>query len=183
MAARVISMGCRLNTFEAEVMAQAADKAGLGKAVIINTCAVTSEAVRQSAQAIRKARRESPEARIVVTGCAAQIEPERFAAMAEVDHVVGNGSKTETAYWQGLAAGTSERVVIDDMMSVRETAGHLISGFGSRQRAYVQVQNGCDHRCTFCIIPFGRGRRARWQPARWCARSAIWSRQGTLRSC
>ncbi|MEZ5855852.1 MAG: tRNA (N(6)-L-threonylcarbamoyladenosine(37)-C(2))-methylthiotransferase MtaB [Hyphomicrobiaceae bacterium] len=157
MAVRVISMGCRLNTFEAEVMAQAAGKAGLESAVIVNTCAVTTEAVRQSAQAIRRARRESPDARIVVTGCAAQIEPARFAAMAEVDHVVGNARKTDAAYWQGLADGLGERVVVDDIMSVRETAGHMIDGFGARRRAYVQVQNGCDHRCTFCIIPFGRG--------------------------
>ncbi|MFV0298785.1 MAG: tRNA (N(6)-L-threonylcarbamoyladenosine(37)-C(2))-methylthiotransferase MtaB [Hyphomicrobiaceae bacterium] len=157
MAARVISLGCRLNTFEAEVMTGTADKAGLDDAVIINTCAVTAEAVRQSAQTVRRARRENPDAKIVVTGCAAQIDPDRFAAMAEVDHVVGNGLKTSPALWQSLSDGLGERVLVDDMTSVQETAGHLIEGFGARQRAYVQVQNGCDHRCTFCIIPYGRG--------------------------
>ncbi|MGE3914291.1 MAG: tRNA (N(6)-L-threonylcarbamoyladenosine(37)-C(2))-methylthiotransferase MtaB [Hyphomicrobiaceae bacterium] len=157
MTTRVLTLGCRLNAYESEVMARAADAAGLGETVVVNTCAVTAEAVRQARQAIRKARRESPGARIVVTGCAAQIEPERFAAMPEVDHVVGNGEKTRPQTWASLAAGTLERVKVDDIMSVRETAGHMIDGFGSRARAYVQVQNGCDHRCTFCVIPFGRG--------------------------
>ncbi|MDX2155723.1 MAG: tRNA (N(6)-L-threonylcarbamoyladenosine(37)-C(2))-methylthiotransferase MtaB [Hyphomicrobiaceae bacterium] len=157
MTVRVITMGCRLNTYESEVMAGEAERAGLGATVIVNTCAVTAEAVRQSAQAIRRARRETPEARIVVTGCAAQIEPDRFSAMPEVDHVVGNAGKTDAAVWAGIAAGATERVKVDDIMSVRETAGHLIDGFGTRARAYVQVQNGCDHRCTFCVIPFGRG--------------------------
>jgi threonylcarbamoyladenosine tRNA methylthiotransferase MtaB len=157
MTVRVITMGCRLNAYESEAMVQGAERAGVGRTVIVNTCAVTSEAVRQSAQAIRRARREDPDARIVVTGCAAQIEPDRFAAMPEVDNVVGNAHKTDAATWAGLAAGTSERVRVDDIMSVKETAGHLIDGFGTRARAYVQVQNGCDHRCTFCVIPFGRG--------------------------
>jgi threonylcarbamoyladenosine tRNA methylthiotransferase MtaB len=154
---RVITLGCRLNTYESEAMARQAEQAGLGETIVVNTCAVTAEAVRQAGQAIRRARREQPGARIVVTGCAAQIEPGRFAAMPEVDHVVGNGAKTNPATWAALAEGNLERVVVDDIMSVTETAGHLLDGFGTRARAYVQVQNGCDHRCTFCIIPFGRG--------------------------
>jgi threonylcarbamoyladenosine tRNA methylthiotransferase MtaB len=154
---RVITLGCRLNGYESEVMSGQAETAGLGETVIVNTCAVTAEAVRQARQAIRRARREQPEARIVVTGCAAQIEPETFAAMPEVDHVVGNVEKTSRTTWTNLAEGRLERVAVDDIMSVRETAGHLIDGFGTRARAYVQVQNGCDHRCTFCIIPFARG--------------------------
>jgi threonylcarbamoyladenosine tRNA methylthiotransferase MtaB len=154
---RVITLGCRLNTYESEAMARQAEQAGLGETIVVNTCAVTAEAVRQAGQAIRRARREQPGARIVVTGCAAQIEPGRFAAMPEVDHVVGNGAKTNPATWAALAEGSLERVVVDDIMSVTETAGHLLDGFGTRARAYVQVQNGCDHRCTFCIIPFGRG--------------------------
>ena len=156
-APRLITLGCRLNAYESEVMRRHAADAGLGDVVIVNTCAVTAEAVRQAQQAIRRARRESPTARIVVTGCAAQIEPERFADMAEVDHVLGNGAKTTRAAWDALAANDTERVQVDDITSVRETAGHLIDGFGVRTRAYVQVQNGCDHRCTFCIIPYGRG--------------------------
>ncbi len=154
---RVITLGCRLNSFESEVMAGQAAAAGMAEAIIVNTCAVTTEAVRQARQAIRRARRENPGARIVVTGCAAQIEPEQFAAMPEVDHVIGNGAKTHAATWVALATGTAARVKVDDIMSVRETAGHLIDGFGTRARAYLEVQNGCDHRCTFCIIPFGRG--------------------------
>ena len=131
--------------------------AGLDDAVIVNTCAVTSEAVRQAMQTIRKLRREDPGARIIVTGCAAQIEPERFAAMPEVDAVVGNAEKMRPETFQGLSCADSPRVLVNDIMSVRETAHAMIDGFGSRARAYVQVQNGCDHRCTFCIIPFGRG--------------------------
>jgi threonylcarbamoyladenosine tRNA methylthiotransferase MtaB len=154
---RFITLGCRLNTYESELMRQHATEAGLGDTIIVNTCAVTAEAVRQAAQSIRRARRDNPTARLVVTGCAAQIEPERFAAMPEVDHVIGNGEKTSAETWHGLSTGGSERVQVNDIMSVRETAGHLIDGFGTRARAYVQVQNGCDHRCTFCIIPFGRG--------------------------
>jgi threonylcarbamoyladenosine tRNA methylthiotransferase MtaB len=150
-------MGCRLNTYESEVMRNLASEAGLGPSVIINTCAVTSEAVRQAVQTIRKVRREEPEVRIIVTGCAAQIESQRFAAMPEVDHVVGNADKTQRQVWSGLSLDNAERVQVNDIMSVTETANHLIDGFGTRTRAYVQVQNGCDHRCTFCIIPFGRG--------------------------
>ena len=156
-ATRIVNFGCRLNAYEAEVMSGQAASAGLADTIIVNTCAVTAEAVRQARQAIRKARRESPDARIVVTGCAAQVEPARFAAMSEVDHVVGNGSKTARSTWDAIAGGRLERVAVDDIMSVRETAGHLLDGFGTRARAYVQIQNGCDHRCTFCIIPFGRG--------------------------
>ncbi len=153
----IITLGCRLNAYESEVMRGHAAEAGLGDTVIINTCAVTAEAVRQARQTIRKARRANPAARIVVTGCAAQIEPASFAAMSEVDHVIGNGEKVAAATWSALATGSSARVAVDDIMSVRETAGHLAAGFGSRARAFVQIQNGCDHRCTFCIIPYGRG--------------------------
>ena len=153
----VISLGCRLNAFESEVMRTHASAAGLGDAVIVNTCAVTGEAVRQAAQAIRRARRENPGARIVVTGCAAQTEPERFAGMPEVDHVVGNAEKMRAETFAELAGGAGARVAVNDIQTVRELASHMIEGFGERVRAYVQVQNGCDHRCTFCIIPYGRG--------------------------
>ena len=150
-------MGCRLNAYESEVMRGHAAAAGLDDAVIVNTCAVTAEAVRQAAQTIRKLRRESPQARIIVTGCAAQIEPERFAGMPEVDAVIGNADKMRADTFRSLSLDDSPRVLVNDIMSVRETAHAMIDGFGSRARAYVQVQNGCDHRCTFCIIPFGRG--------------------------
>lgn len=153
----VITLGCRLNAYESEVMRHHARAAGLDDAVIVNTCAVTSEAVRNASQTIRRIRREHPNARIIVTGCAAQVEPERFAEMAEVDHVIGNGEKMKAETFTGLTIPDSERVQVDDIMSVRETASHMIEGFGTRARAYVQVQNGCDHRCTFCIIPYGRG--------------------------
>ena len=153
----IITFGCRLNAYESEVMREHATAAGLTSAVIVNTCAVTAEAVRQARQAIRKARRMHPGAKIVVTGCAAQIDPEAFARMAEVDHVIGNQEKTECRTFEGLAHADTEKVVVNDIMSVTETASHLIDGFGNRARAYVQIQNGCDHRCTFCIIPFGRG--------------------------
>lgn len=153
----IITLGCRLNAYESELMRQHASDAGLGDAVIVNTCAVTAEAVRQSQQAIRKARRERPDAKLIVTGCAAQIEPKLFADMPEVDHVIGNSEKVKRETFEGLGVAGSERVQVNDIMSVRETASHLIAGFGTRARAYVQVQNGCDHRCTFCIIPYGRG--------------------------
>jgi threonylcarbamoyladenosine tRNA methylthiotransferase MtaB len=153
----IITLGCRLNAYESEVMRKNAADADLRDVVIVNTCAVTAEAVRQATQAIRKLRRERPGARIVVTGCAAQVEPERFAALPEVDHVIGNAEKLRPDTFANLSTAGCERVQVDDIMSVRETAGHLIDGFGARARAYVQVQNGCDHRCTFCIIPFGRG--------------------------
>jgi threonylcarbamoyladenosine tRNA methylthiotransferase MtaB len=155
------TFGCRLNIAETEAMRKLAAEAGLQDAVIVNTCAVTAEAVRQARQRIRRLRRDHPAARIVVTGCAAQTETAAFAAMPEVDLVLGNAAKLDAKAWSGLSArdfiGETEKVRIDDIMSVRETALHLIDGFGSRARAWVQVQNGCDHRCTFCIIPFGRG--------------------------
>lgn len=150
--------GCRLNAYETEAMKELAAGAGLKDAVVINTCAVTSEAVRKARQDIRRLRRDNPNARIIVTGCAAQTEPATFSSMPEVDAVIGNTEKMQAGTWAGLAGdfGT-EPVQVDDIMSVTETAGHLIDGFGTRSRAYVQVQNGCDHRCTFCIIPYGRG--------------------------
>ena len=160
IAPKFTSLGCRLNAYETEAMKELTAQVGLEGAVIINTCAVTAEAVRKSRQEIRKLRRENPDARIIVTGCAAQTEPQTFAAMDEVDSVIGNTEKMQLSTWQGMAAdfiGTTEKVQVDNIMSVTETAGHLIDGFGTRSRAYVQVQNGCDHRCTFCIIPFGRG--------------------------
>jgi threonylcarbamoyladenosine tRNA methylthiotransferase MtaB len=153
----ILTFGCRLNAFESEVMRGHAGAAGLGDTLIVNTCAVTAEAERQARQAIRKARRERPEARIIVTGCAAQIDPAGFAAMPEVDHVLGNADKLQAESFRRLAGGESARVIVDDIMAVRETAGHLAAGFGERSRAFLQVQQGCDHRCTFCIIPFGRG--------------------------
>ena len=150
--------GCRLNMYETEAMKELVAQSGLTNTVIVNTCAVTSEAVRKSKQDIRKLRRQNPDAKLIVTGCAAQTEPKTFSEMQEVDVVIGNTEKMQSSTWAGLAGdfGT-EPVQVDDIMSVTETAGHLIDGFGSRSRAYVQVQNGCDHRCTFCIIPFGRG--------------------------
>lgn len=152
--------GCRLNAYETEAIKDMTASAGLGDAIVVNTCAVTAEAVRKARQDIRKLRRDNPEAKLIVTGCAAQTEPETFAQMPEVDRVIGNTEKMNPETWAGMAAdfiGTSEKVQVDDIMSVTETAGHLIDGFGTRSRAYVQVQNGCDHRCTFCIIPYGRG--------------------------
>jgi threonylcarbamoyladenosine tRNA methylthiotransferase MtaB len=150
----IITFGCRLNAFESEVMRQAASGAGLQDAVIINTCAVTGEAVRQARQAVRKARRERPDARIIVTGCAAQLEPESFAKMPEVDRVLGNMEKLEPAFYLN---GNNAKATVNDIMAVREMAGHLVDGFSERARAFVQIQQGCDHRCTFCIIPFARG--------------------------
>ncbi|MFC6636035.1 tRNA (N(6)-L-threonylcarbamoyladenosine(37)-C(2))-methylthiotransferase MtaB [Sulfitobacter sp. JBTF-M27] len=161
MSAPVFSNhGCRLNAYEVEAMKDLAGQAGLENAVIVNTCAVTAEAVRKARQDIRKLRKANPDARLIVTGCAAQTEPDTFAKMGEVDAVIGNTEKMQPDTWRGLAAdfiGETEALQVDDIMSVTETAGHLIDGFGTRSRAYVQVQNGCDHRCTFCIIPFGRG--------------------------
>ena len=155
------TLGCRLNAYETEAMKELAEGAGLDGAVVVNTCAVTAEAVRKAKQEIRRLARDNPGAPIIVTGCAAQTEPETFATMAEVTRVIGNHEKMQAETWTALATprdliGETEKVMVDDIMSVRETAGHLIDGFG-RHRAYVQVQNGCDHRCTFCIIPFGRG--------------------------
>ncbi len=154
------TLGCRLNAYETEAMKDLAAKAGVDNAVVINTCAVTQEAVRKARQEIRRLRRENPDAKLIVTGCAAQIDPDSFAAMDEVDTVIGNTEKMSPETWNGLGPnfiGDTESVQVNDIMSVTETAGHLIDGFGTRSRAYVQVQNGCDHRCTFCIIPYGRG--------------------------
>ena len=150
----VLTFGCRLNIYESEVMRAHAKGAGLGSdAVIVNTCAVTKEAERQARQAIRKARRQNPDAKIIVTGCSSQIDPQSYAEMKEVDHVVGNDLKLKAESWQAL----DQRVLVNDIMAVKETAGHLIEGVQDHARAFIQVQNGCDHRCTFCIIPFGRG--------------------------
>ena len=155
------TFGCRLNAYETEAMKALAEEAGLDGAVVVNTCAVTAEAVRQARQRIRRLRRDNPEARLVVTGCAAQTEPETFASMPEVDLVLGNLEKMRGESWRRIAAPEfrppTEKIVVDDIMAADEPAGHLIDGFGTRARAYVQVQNGCDHRCTFCIIPYGRG--------------------------
>lgn len=164
MAVEVVTFGCRLNTYESEVMKREADTAGLGElkdgAIIFNTCAVTAEAVRQARQAIRKARRENPDARIIVTGCAAQTEADNFAAMNEVDLVLGNEEKLKSNSYRMLpdfGVNQFEKVRVNDIMEVRETASHMVDAIEGRARAFVQVQNGCDHRCTFCIIPYGRG--------------------------
>ncbi|MBD0866144.1 MAG: tRNA (N(6)-L-threonylcarbamoyladenosine(37)-C(2))-methylthiotransferase MtaB [Rhodobacteraceae bacterium] len=157
---RFSTLGCRLNAYETEAMRTLAADAGLTDLVVVNTCAVTAEAVRKSRQEIRRLRRDNPAARLVVTGCAAQIDPQGFADMVEVDAVIGNTEKMQATTWRALGSDLIERtepVQVDDIMSVTETAGHLIDGFGTRSRACVQVQNGCDHRCTFCIIPYGRG--------------------------
>ncbi|WP_300377413.1 tRNA (N(6)-L-threonylcarbamoyladenosine(37)-C(2))-methylthiotransferase MtaB [Henriciella sp.] len=155
---KVITLGCRLNSYESEVMRGHADKAGLDNTVIVNTCAVTTEAVRSARQTIRRARKDNPDAQIVVTGCAAQIDPQAFAAMPEVSRVVGNHEKMQAETWSAdMLSRGPEKVLVNDIMSVTETAGHLIDGMEGRARAYVQIQNGCDHRCTFCIIPYGRG--------------------------
>ncbi|MDX1129036.1 tRNA (N(6)-L-threonylcarbamoyladenosine(37)-C(2))-methylthiotransferase MtaB [Sinorhizobium medicae] len=156
----VITFGCRLNTYESEVMRAEAEKAGLNNAVLVNTCAVTAEAVRQARQAIRRARRENPHARIIVTGCAAQTEKETFAEMAEVDAVLGNEEKLTSASYRSLpdfGVSAEEKLRVNDIMSVRATAPQMVKHIDGHVRAFIQVQNGCDHRCTFCIIPYGRG--------------------------
>ena len=153
--ARILTFGCRLNAFESEVMREHAAAANLSGTVVVNSCAVTAEAERQVRQAIRRARREQPGARIVVTGCAAQLDPEGYAAMAEVDRVVGNAEKLRRETW--IDDPAQPAVSVNDIMTVRETASHLVSGFEGRARAFVEIQQGCDHRCTYCIIPFGRG--------------------------
>jgi threonylcarbamoyladenosine tRNA methylthiotransferase MtaB len=160
----VLTFGCRLNAYESEVMRRKADEAGLGGiaggAILVNTCAVTGEAVRQAKQAIRKARRDNPQARIIVTGCAAQTDPTMFGAMEEVDLVIGNEDKLTAQAYRALpdfGVNDTEKVRVNDIMSVRETASHMVDSIDGRTRAFVQVQNGCDHRCTFCIIPYGRG--------------------------
>jgi threonylcarbamoyladenosine tRNA methylthiotransferase MtaB len=165
VSVEVVTFGCRLNTYESEVIRREASAALRHDTIVVNTCAVTAEAVRQARQAIRRLKRERPDARIVVTGCAAQTDPATFAAMAEVDRVLGNAEKLEAQAWIETAAsldhpfgvGSEEKVVVNDIMAVRETALHLIDELEGRARAFVQVQNGCDHRCTFCIIPYGRG--------------------------
>ncbi|MEF3132616.1 tRNA (N(6)-L-threonylcarbamoyladenosine(37)-C(2))-methylthiotransferase MtaB [Rhizobium sp. 268] len=156
----VITFGCRLNTYESEVMKAQAEKAGLNNAVLVNTCAVTGEAVRQARQAIRRARRDNPHARIIVTGCAAQTEKQTFAAMAEVDAVLGNEEKLTSASYRGLpdfGVSAEEKLRVNDIMSVKATAPQMVRHIDGHVRAFIQVQNGCDHRCTFCIIPYGRG--------------------------
>lgn len=150
----ILTFGCRLNTYESEVMRQHAIDAGLTDAVIINTCAVTKEAERQARQAIRRARRKNPDAKIIVTGCASQIDPGFYGAMPEVDRVIGNDLKLMRGTWN---LETPDKIIVNDIMAVAETASHLVDGFDGRARAFLQVQNGCDHRCTFCIIPYGRG--------------------------
>lgn len=159
-AVEVITFGCRLNTYESEVMKAEAAKAGLDNAILVNTCAVTSEAVRQARQAIRRARRENPEARIIVTGCAAQTEAQNFAAMPEVDAVLGNEEKLKAEHYRRLpdfGVSAEEKVAVNDIMSVTETAPQMVAHIDGHVRGFLQVQNGCDHRCTFCIIPYGRG--------------------------
>jgi threonylcarbamoyladenosine tRNA methylthiotransferase MtaB len=156
----VITFGCRLNTYESEVMRAEAEKAGLNNAILVNTCAVTGEAVRQARQAIRRARRDNPHARIIVTGCAAQTEKETFAGMAEVDAVLGNEEKLKSANYRALpdfGVSAEEKLRVNDIMSVKATAPQMIKHIDGHVRAFIQVQNGCDHRCTFCIIPYGRG--------------------------
>jgi threonylcarbamoyladenosine tRNA methylthiotransferase MtaB len=157
MAIDVVTFGCRLNAYESEAIKARAEEAQLRNAVVVNTCAVTAEAVRQSRQAIRKLKRERPDTRIIVTGCAAQTEPETYAAMPEVAQVLGNQEKLTASAYADFGQGLAERVRVNDIMSVRETAPQMVDHFEGRSRAFLQVQNGCDHRCTFCIIPYGRG--------------------------
>jgi threonylcarbamoyladenosine tRNA methylthiotransferase MtaB len=161
MSVEVVTFGCRLNAAESEVIRREAERAGLCDAVVVNTCAVTAEAVRQARQSIRALRRARPQATIIVTGCAAQTEPQSFVAMSEADCVLGNGEKLSAAAWAraraSLALPDAPKAIVNDIMAVKETAPHLIDAFEGRSRAFVQVQNGCDHRCTFCIIPYGRG--------------------------
>lgn len=162
-----VTFGCRLNTYETEAMKELVAQTELENTVVVNTCAVTAEAVRQARQNIRRLRRENPEVSIIVTGCAAQTEPETFADMPEVSLVLGNTEKMQSKTWHTLSKreieqgpdfiGPTEKILVNDIMETRLTSGHLIDGFGTRARAYVQIQNGCDHRCTFCIIPYGRG--------------------------
>src|ERR1700753_1599483 len=162
MSVEILTFGCRLNAFESEVIAREAERAGLTDTVVINSCAVTNEAVAQARQSIRRIKREQPGARIVVTGCAAQTQAEMFAGMTEVDRVIGNDDKMRGEAWretrEAFGIGVSEKVAVSDIMAVKEMATHLLEGFAKGlPRVFVQVQNGCDHRCTFCIIPYGRG--------------------------
>lgn len=151
---QIVTFGCRLNAYESEVMRGHAAKAGMKDTIIFNTCAVTSAAEKEARSAIRKARRENPGAKIIVTGCSAQVNPKMYAEMDEVDQIIGNDLKLKAETWN---APGEEKILVNDIMSVKETAGHFIQGFEDRSRAFLQVQNGCDHRCTFCIIPYGRG--------------------------
>lgn len=160
MSVEILTFGCRLNAYESEAIRARANEAGLADALIFNTCAVTAEAVRQSRQAIRKARQEHPKSKVIVTGCAAQIAPQTYSKMPEVDLVLGNSEKLRAASYGDFGIGGTERVLVDDIMSVRETASQMVDCFEGPTRgvrAFLQVQNGCDHRCTFCIIPFARG--------------------------
>jgi threonylcarbamoyladenosine tRNA methylthiotransferase MtaB len=162
MSVEVITFGCRLNAFESEVIAREAENAGLDQTIVINSCAVTNEAVAQARQQVRRLKRERPDARIVVTGCAAQTQSAMFAEMREVDRVIGNDDKMRNEAWRAARhafdIGSSEKIAVSDIMAVKEMAPHLVDGFqNGLPRVFVQVQNGCDHRCTFCIIPFGRG--------------------------
>lgn len=157
---KTLTFGCRLNTYETQVMKREADKAGLKNAILVNTCAVTGEAVRQAKQAIRKARRENPDARIIVSGCAAQTEPETFANMDEIDLIIGNDDKLKSQSYRALpefGVNNFEKVRVNDIFEVEENAPQMVDAIEGHTRAFVQVQNGCDHRCTFCIIPYGRG--------------------------
>ena len=157
MTLDVVTFGCRLNAYESEAIRLRAGEAQLRNAVVINTCAVTAEAVRQSRQAIRRLKRENPARRILVTGCAAQTQPQTYAAMAEVDGVLGNAEKLTAQAYADFGTGRSEKIRVNDIMSIRETAGQMVDHFEGHTRAFLQVQNGCDHRCTFCVIPYGRG--------------------------
>ena len=163
MSVEIVTFGCRLNAFESEVIRREADRAGLSDTIVINSCAVTNEAVAQARQSIRRLKRERPDARIIVTGCAAQTQTQMFADMAEVDRVVGNDDKMRGAAWHAARAAfdagvANDKIAVTDIMSVKEMAPHLVDGFQrGLPRVFVQVQNGCDHRCTFCIIPYGRG--------------------------
>src|SRR3979490_926468 len=168
MSVEVVTFGCRLNAFESEVIRHEAENAGLSDIIVVNSCAVTNEAVAQARQSIRRLKRERPELRIVVTGCAAQTQPEMFAGMTEVDRVVGNDDKMRSEAWRAARTALdiaakfgveqNEKIAVADIMAVTEMAPHLLEGFQKGlPRVFVQVQNGCDHRCTFCIIPYGRG--------------------------
>jgi threonylcarbamoyladenosine tRNA methylthiotransferase MtaB len=161
MSVEVVTFGCRLNAAESEVIRREAQRAGFADTIVVNTCAVTAEAVRQARQEVRALRRRRPQAKIIVTGCAAQTEPQTFTFMPEADCVLGNGEKLSASGWAKARAAfdvaDSPKAIVNDIMAVKDTAPHLIEAFAGRSRAFVQVQNGCDHRCTFCIIPFGRG--------------------------
>jgi threonylcarbamoyladenosine tRNA methylthiotransferase MtaB len=162
MSVEVLTFGCRLNAFESEVIAREAERAGLTQTIVINSCAVTNEAVAQARQSIRRLKRERPQVRIVVTGCAAQTQAKMFADMGEVDRVIGNDDKMRSDAWRAARSAfdidSDEKIAVSDIMAVKQMAPHLVDGFqGGLPRVFVQVQNGCDHRCTFCIIPFGRG--------------------------